>query len=69
MSESIVTFDNSYTSESDPKCVTVLIVDDNILEDRETFIMEFNINNELPTTVRCLIEDNDSKSHQLAGNL
>ena len=32
--------------------------------------MEFNMNDgELPTTVRCLIEDNDGESCQLAGNL
>ena len=69
-SERIVTFDNSYTTESDPECVTVPILEDDILEDRETFIMEFNMDDgELPTTVRCLIEDNDSESHQLAGNL
>ena len=65
--ERIITFDESYTTASEPECVRVPIFDDDILEDQETYIMEIvktdlNIDYELlPFTVRCVIDDNDSE--------
>ena len=66
-SERVVTFDSSHTIDSDPECITVAILHDDILEDTETFLMEINkIDKSLkfrlqPFTVICEIVDNDSE--------
>ena len=65
--ERIITFDESYTTASEPECVTVPIFDDDILEDQEIYIAEIvkmdrNLDYKLhPFTVRCVIDDNDSE--------
>ena len=67
-SERIVTFDSSHMVASDPECITVAILHDEILEDTETFLMEINkIDKSLkfrlePYTVICEIVDSDSGS-------
>lgn len=55
------------STSRDPLCVDVPIIDDDVLEDRETFLVEtFEMDKTLgysirPRTVRVVLEDNDSE--------
>ena len=66
-SERVIRFDSSHTSSSAPECVSIPIIDDDILEDRETYLMEVKkVDEDLPYrlepfTVYCAIDDNDSE--------
>jgi hypothetical protein len=64
--ERIIRFDSSHTPESEPQCLEIPILEDEVLEDGETYFVElFKVDKRQdfllrPFTVRAVIEDNDS---------
>jgi hypothetical protein len=70
--ERIIRFDSSHTPESEPQCLEIPILEDEVLEDGETYFVElFKVDKRQdfllrPFTVRAVIEDNDSEcSHAM----